>query len=251
MQKIYEESYLLAKISKNKISILKKKNSKKAYCSASLTKVFFASEILRLIDLGKIKNSQIEIEQSNIDGTGTDILADLIKGKNKISIDTITLIGLMIKYSCNSSTKILVNKYLSDRNELQKTVINQWKLCDTVLIDRSNNIKTDFSLNDLSVLFTKVYLTEGLNWNFFREKLRTSRNIYYLFDQLKVRVLGSKSGTIKMDKKYHISDCGIVKIKGGIYFLGAMVTSNEISDAVLRIRKIGKELIASLDRKSI
>lgn len=243
MKKILDESYLLAKIENNKAFILHERKSNKPFCSASLTKIFFAAEILRLIDIGKIKNNNIKINQLDIDGFGTDVLSDLVNKNNKISVDTLTLIGLMIKYSCNSSTKILVKKHLPDRKVLQNIAISHWKLKNTKLIDSDGVIKTDFSLQDLLIIFKHIYNKQGKNWNFLREKLRTSRNIYYLFDQLKLNVLGSKSGTIKIDDKYHISDCGIIKHKNNTYFVGAMVTATEISDAILRIRKIGKKLL--------
>lgn len=243
MKKILDESYLLAKIENDKAFILHERKSNNPYCSASLTKIFFAAEILRLIDLDKIKNKNIKINQLDIEGLGTDVLSDLVNKNNKISVDTLTLIGLMIKYSCNSSTKILVKKHLPDRKVLQNIATNQWKLKNTKLIDSVGNIKTNFSLQDLLIIFKHIYKKQGKNWNFLREKLRTSRNIYYLFDQLKLNVLGSKSGTIKIDDKYHISDCGIIKHKNNIYFVGVMVTATEISDAILRIRKIGKKLL--------
>ena len=76
-----------------------------------------------------------------------------------------------------------------------------------------------------------------------REALRESRNIYYLFDQKNIKILGSKSGTIFKDGLYWISDSGIIKIGNKKYFLSAVVARKKISVAVKEIRRIGDGLI--------
>jgi len=238
------ESILLAEITKGKQKILFEKNLNTPHYSASLAKVFLAAEFLRLLHSGGVKNREILIKRRDLAGYGTDVLVDLATSKNQIMMDAITLMGLMIKYSCNSSAAILSKYFLPERRILQKNAFDIWGLKNVTLVKKNNEVASDFSLSDFLTLFREIYSKKGSNWDFLREKLKTSRNIYYLFDQLELDILGTKSGTKKIGEIYWINDCGLFKVDRKIYFMGAMVSSNKISKAVLRIREIGKELIS-------
>ncbi len=221
------------------------KNANIALPAASLAKVFLAAELLRLIDEGKIENRVIEVKKEDLDGTGTDVLVDLVGGINKILVDVLTLMGLMIKYSCNSSTLIRSKKFLPERKILQDNARRIWRLEDAILVEEGEIINK-FSLFDFLAIFQQIYSRNGKNWELLREKLRTSRNIYYLFDQIEINILGAKTGTAKIGNTYWINNCGIFELLGRKYFIGAMISDSRISEAVLRIRRIGRKLISML-----
>jgi len=193
------ESFVLARLRKNGFEVIFEKDAKFSQNAASLAKVFLAAELLRLIDERRIQNKVVEISRQDLDGTGTDVLIDLVNGRNKIVIDALTLMGLMIKYSCNSSALILAKKFLPKREVLQSNAIKFWGLKDARLVDNKGQLVNYFSLLDFLILFQKIYNKSGQNWDLLREKLKESRNIYYLFDQLELEVLGSKTGTLKVD----------------------------------------------------
>ncbi len=244
MKDIKNESILLAEIEGNRYKVIFEKESFLTFCSASLSKVFLAVEFLRLLDEKKIVNRVITISKEDLEGYGTDVLYDLYKEGNLIKIDGLTLMGLMIKYSCNSSALILSRYFLPRRKVLQRNAHRIWGLKDVTLTSKRGEILTYFSLMDFLILFKYIFSKEGENWDFLREKLKTSRNIYYLFDQLEIDILGSKSGTQHLNGVYWISNCGLFRLKDKVYFAGASVSSDKISSAVNRIREIGKVLIA-------
>jgi hypothetical protein len=237
------ESFVLARLRKNGFEVIFEKDAKFSQNAASLAKVFLAAELLRLIDERRIQNKVVEISRQDLDGTGTDVLIDLVNGRNKIVIDALTLMGLMIKYSCNSSALILAKKFLPKREVLQSNAIKFWGLKDARLVDNKGQLVNYFSLLDFLILFQKIYNKSGQNWDLLREKLKESRNIYYLFDQLELEVLGSKTGTLKVDNWYWVDNCGVINFRGERYFLGAMVSRRRISKAVKRIRKIGRDML--------
>lgn len=236
-------SFVLARLGDKSSKVIYEKNSDTAYPSASLVKVFFAAELLRLIEKGEVRNKVIEISENDLDGTGTDVLVDIVGRRNKLFVDAITLMGLMIKYSCNSSALILTRKFLPERKVLQQNAYQFWGLENVCLVGEDGSIRNDFSLVDFLVLFQKIYAKSGQNWEFLREKLKESRNIYYLFDQLELEILGSKTGTFKVDGWYWVNNCGVINFRGKRYFLGAMVSRQRISKAVKRIRKIGRDML--------
>jgi hypothetical protein len=240
-------SFLLAKFTPTGAEILEGKDFRKAKEAASVAKVFLAAEIIRLMEEGRVKNSQILIKRSDIEAYGTDVLADIVKNNNVVNLDVLTLIGLMIKYSCNSSASILSKRILPKRRDLDKVAKDVWELKDSKLAAKDGRRLNKFSLGDLLLIFRKIYGEEGKLWNFLKEKLRTSRNIYYLFDQKEIEILGCKSGTKKVGPKYFINDCGVFRYNDEVYFMGAMVSDRSISRAVLGIRKIGEDLLLKLD----
>lgn len=240
------ESYLLAHLSNKESQILVEKNSNIARDAASVGKVFLAAEFIRLLEAGKVQNSAIEINKNDIQGYGTDVLADIVGIKNLIRIDALTLLGLIIKYSCNSSSYILAKYFLPERRVLDIIAKEDWGLMKVRLVGRNGKYLNLFSLRDFLILFEKIYKHKGIAWNFLKEKLKTSRNIYYLFDQLGLDMLGSKTGTKKIGNIYHINDCGLFEYSSETYFMGAMVSDKNISKAVLRIREIGRNLVTTL-----
>ncbi len=243
------ESILLAELLKDGgYRVVYEKNANIALPAASLAKVFLAAELLRLIDEGKIENRVIEVKKEDLDGTGTDVLVDLVGGRNKIFVDALTLMGLMIKYSCNSSTLILSKKFLPEKEILQDNARRIWGLKEAVLVEECEIINK-FSLFDFLTVFQQIYTRNGKNWELLKEKLRTSRNIYYLFDQIEINILGTKTGTAKIKNAYWINNCGIFELLGRKYFVGAIVSDSRISEAVLRIRRIGRKLISMLQKK--
>lgn len=220
-------SFLLAKINRDNFEVIKEENFNQPKKAASLVKVSYALEILKRLEDGLIKEELVKITPDMVSNYGTNVLVDLVDEKNQISLSVQTLVGLMIKYSCNSSAAILLQKYLPNMKKEEKLV----------------------SLEEMARLFTEIF---GENprlkkYNeFLKDKLKTSRNIYYLFDQLEVNVLGSKSGTLNKDSVYYINDSGVVEFGGKRYFVGAMVSDKNISTAVLTIRNLGKELVRDL-----
>jgi len=84
-------SFLLAKFTPTGAEILEGKDFRKAKEAASVAKVFLAAEIIRLIEEGRVKNSQILIKRSDIEAYGTDVLADIVKNNNVVNLDVLTL----------------------------------------------------------------------------------------------------------------------------------------------------------------
>lgn len=240
------ESYLLALLSHKEPQILVEKNSEIIRDAASMGKVFLAAEFIRLLEAGKVQNSKVEINKNDVHGYGTDVLGDIVGVNNFIMVDGLTLLGLAIKYSCNSSTHILAKYFLPDRRTLEENARVVWKLRNVRLVAENGKYLNSFSLSDFLILFERIYKNKEAIWDILKEKLRTSRNIYYLFDQLELKMLGSKTGTIKIGQYYQINDCGLFKYKGKTYFLGAMITDKSISKAVLRIREIGRNMVKTL-----
>lgn len=250
MSGLISESFLLAELLKDgACCVIYEKNAKTALPAASLVKVFLAAELLRLIDEGKIKNRVVKVQKNDLEGTGTDVLVDIVGGKNRVFVDALTLMGLMIKYSCNSSTLILSKEFLPERKFLQDRAKNIWGLKNAVLLEKNDEVVSKFSLFDFLTIFQFIYSKSGKNWKFLRDKLRTSRNIYYLFDQIEINILGTKTGTAKIEDVYWVNNCGIFELGGKHYFMGAMVSDKRISQAVLRIRKIGKMLFGILQKR--
>ncbi|BCX15015.1 MAG: hypothetical protein KatS3mg088_698 [Patescibacteria group bacterium] len=239
-----EESFLLVRFDSSGAKILADKDSSVAREVASVAKVYLAAEVIRLLETGEINNQQVLIKKEDLDFYGTDVLADLVGENNSISLDVLTLVGLMVKYSCNSSASILSRLFFSSRKMLEKTAKKVWGLKNLKLISEDGQYLNKFSLQDLLTLFRNIYYERrGDYWDFLREKLRTSRNIYYLFDQKELEILGCKSGTKKDGSFYFINDCGVFRYNGKTFFMGAMVSNKSISQAVLRIRDIGAELL--------
>ena len=241
-----KESFLLAELLPRGVKILVERNFKVAQEAASVAKVFLAAETIRLLESEKIHNQQIKIKKSSVEFRGTDVLADMVGKGNTVSLDILTLIGLMVKYSCNSSALVLSKEMLPNRKFLDRVAKNVWRLKDSKLATKDGKRLNRFSLRDLLLIFSVIYSKRGNFWEFLREKLKTSRNIYYLFDQQELDILGSKSGTKKVGSTYFINDCGVFRYNNTIYFMGAMVSNKSISRAVLRIREIGKELVSKL-----
>lgn len=214
-----KDAFILAQVNGE---VITEQNSGTPLVSASLIKLLYANEILSQIESGKLSDDPILITPDMVSKYGTNVLGDLVNGKNQISLSPSSLTGLMIKYSCNSSSSIL-RKYLSDD-----------LISDTI------------TLKKLREEFEKVYADppklQTYN-DFLKNELKTSRNIYYLFDQLGVNVLGSKSGTLQKDGVYWIGDSGVIEDNGQKYFIASIVSREKISDAVIEIRKIGKALV--------
>lgn len=242
------ESFLLAELKARGHRVLVEKDSMIPRYAASVSKVFLAAEFIKLLEQAKTLNKEIEIKDRDIVGYGTDVLADLVGKKNLIRIDALTLVGLMLKYSCNSSGSILAKYFLPDRKTLQRVARETWGLKNSRLIDKNGKQLNYFSLRDFLIIFQKIYSQKGRYWKFLGDNLKTSRNIYYLFDQQELEILGSKSGTKRIGKTYYVHDCGIFKLNGKKYFIAATVLNQSISKAVLKIREIGKQLVSSLQK---
>lgn len=237
-------SFLLKNITNNQI--LASKNANLSLNTASLAKVLYALEVLDRLDKRQIINKVIKVQKNDIEGYGTDVLNDLVTDKNVVDIDLMSLVGLMLKYSCNSSTKIIVDNFLGSRKILQDKSIRDWGLTDTHLVDKYGKIQALFSLSDLLKIFERIYKTNDREWLFVQNKLKESRNIYYLLDQQEIDVLGSKSGTVNINGIYWVSNCAVIVVNNQRYFIGAVISDKNISTAVKKIRNIGKKLISLL-----
>lgn len=213
---------LLVKMGSKKDTTLLDFNSGIPTEAASLIKVYFAALLKEKLEKGEIKNMEILITKSLLANYGTDILTDLVKRKNSVKLDILTLIGLMLKYSCNSSAKTLTTKFLPQFLKGDKKI----------------------SLQKLAHLFKEIYSSGSEYATFIQEALKTSRNIYYLFDQQEIEILGSKSGTISIGNFYSVGNAGLVKINGEMFFIGAIVKRKRISQAVKILRKIGREVLS-------
>lgn len=240
------DSFLLAALSDKGIKIIEEKNLDISKYAASLSKVFLAAEFINLLELGEVENKTMYIKKSYLAGYGTDVLSDLVSENNTIKIDGLTLMGLMIKYSCNSSAHIIAKYYLQAHKVQYKNAVDFWASKSNKINSPAVNKRNYFSLKDLLIIFRKVYTTKGDYWNFLRVKLKTSRNIYRLFDQKEIEILGSKSGTAKIKDEYFVNDFGVFNLGKRTYLIGTMVTDKSISKAVIRIRKIGQYLITNL-----
>ena len=217
---------------------------------ASLSKIFLALETIERLERKDIPNKSFIISKDDVAGYGTDVLSDLLSKQNQIRLDTLTLVGLMIKYSCNSSAAILANKILYPRSGLEKRAVDYWKLKNVSLVSKEGKLSNKFSLRHIFKMYQEIFKKRGRGWDFLREKMKTSRNIYYLFDQLNINVVASKSGTVFKNGYYWISDTGIVEIKGHNYYLGAIVKRKRISTAVKSIRTIGRNIKTELLTKN-
>jgi hypothetical protein len=217
---------------------------------ASLSKIFLALETIERLERKDIPNKSFIISKDDIAGYGTDVLSDLLSRQNQIRLDTLTLVGLMIKYSCNSSAAILANKILYPRSSLEKRAVDYWKLKNVSLVSKGGKLNNKFSLRHIFKMYQEIFKKRGKGWDFLREKMKTSRNIYYLFDQLNINVVASKSGTVFKNGYYWVSDTGIVEIKGQNYYLGAIVKRKRISTAVKSIRTIGRNIKTELLTKN-
>ena len=213
---------------------------------ASVIKIYFGLEVARRLHNSKVSDKTVSINRKKLAGYGTDVLNDLVARKNIIKLDAPTLIKLMLKYSCNSSTRILTSEFLPERKELEDHAKEYWKLKKIKLINQQGKIEKLLSLRDVFTLYKQIYNGNEKYKVIVREALRESRNIYYLFDQKNIKILGSKSGTIFKDGLYWISDSGIIKTGNKKYFLSAVVARKDISVAVKEIRRIGEGLISLL-----
>jgi len=82
----FVESILLAELSKNKSRILFERNSNFPRYSASLVKVFYAIEFIKLLQKRAIKNRTVFIKDDDLEGYGTDVLSDIVRGQNVVKI---------------------------------------------------------------------------------------------------------------------------------------------------------------------
>lgn len=213
---------------------------------ASVIKVYFGLEVAKRLHDGEISDKTINVSKKKLAGYGTDVLNDLVAHKNIIKLDVPTLIRLMLKYSCNSSTLILTSEFLPNRKELEDYAKKYWKLKKINLTNQYGKLESLFSLRDVFTLYKQIYSGNEKYKILIKNALRESRNIYYLFDQKNIKVLGSKSGTIVKDGLYWISDSGIIEIENKKYFLSAVVARKKISTAVKEIRRIGDGLLSLL-----
>lgn len=90
------DSILMAEIKNGGFEVIFKKNDSVPHYAASLAKVFLAAELLKLIDEEKLTNRLVEIKEEDLEKTGTDVLADIVGGKNKVVVDALTLMGLRL-----------------------------------------------------------------------------------------------------------------------------------------------------------
>ena len=237
------DSVLLVKLSPNQDQILFDFKANYPRKAASLTKTLFALEIARRFESGTIINQKVKITSKMLEGYGTDILPDLLQDKGEIELNILTLVNLMLKYSCNSSTAILARKFLPKRSKLQEIAKKELGLTDIKLVGQKGEIENMFSLADFFKVAKQIFNKKTPTYKFIQKSLKESSNKYYLFDQLETRILGSKTGTIFENGYYYLGDLGIVEVRGDRYFLGAMIKRKKIQQAVQDIRQIGKELL--------
>lgn len=237
---------VFSELKDGKNGLLFEHNSTTVVTTASLTKVLYAAEIARMLHHGEIENESVHIDGSMLAGYGTDILSDLFSNSNKLVLDVVTLMKLMIKYSCNSSTLILSNRYLSDRRKLERCASKYWGMENVHLkysIDKSK-VENEMQLIDLLSLLRKIYLNDSEWLNIVRDSLKEAKSIYRLFDQQKINLIGSKSGTFFDEKgNYWIGDLGVFERKGKTFFISAVCKSRNKFEAVERIRSIGRMLL--------
>ncbi len=215
---------------------------------ASIIKIFYSLEVAEKLYGGEISDKTVNINRKKLAGYGTDVLNDLVARKNVIKLDIPTLIKLMLKYSCNSSALILTSEFLPKRKELESHAKKYWKLKRIHLVNQYGKSENLLSLRDVFTLYKQIYDGNEKYKTLIRNALRESRNIYYLFDQKNIKILGSKSGTILKDGLYWISDSGIIETGNKRYFLSAVVARKEISAAVIKIRRIGDGLLSLLKK---
>lgn len=237
------DSVLLVKLLPDKDQILFDFKANTPRKAASLTKTLFALEIARRLESGKMANQQIKVTSDMLEGYGTDILPDLLQGKSEVKLDILTLVNLMLKYSCNSSTAILTRRFLPKRSQLQKIVQKEFGLKNIKLVNQNGEIENLFSLSDFLKVVKQIFSKSTNIYKLIQKSLKESTNKYYLFDQLEAKILGSKTGTIFENGFYYIGDIGIVEIKNEQYFMGAIIKRRKIQQAILDIRNIGKELL--------
>lgn len=220
-------------------------NSSKPRKAASLTKVFFALEVSRQLGTGELGKEAIDIPLDVINEFGTNVLGDMVGRGNVVKLEPLTLAGLMLKYSCNASTRIVLEKLLPVRKDLEEIARKEWGLREITLVDSQGRSENTISLRDMRRLYGVLFDADrGVRLNgeyltYLREKLKLSRNIYYLFDQQEVKILGCKSGTLFEGGYYWIGDTGVFEVRGESYFIGAILRRRRISEAVIKIREIG------------
>jgi len=213
--------------------------------AASVTKVFYALELARRVVEGEMKDELVDVSGSEVvDEEGSNVLKDILRGGGRLSLKMSVVVGLMLKYSCNGSTVVLFRNYFTDIKKLMRVAKEVWGLKDIELVNKKGDWLNLMSLRDISSLYKELYGESpkqdyGHLGDLIRDSLRESRNIYYLFDQLEVKVLGSKTGTGINENGYVINDSGVMKIGGKKYFWGAMVERKKISGAVKKIRSYG------------
>ena len=125
-----------------------------------------------------------------------------------------------------------------------KVAKETWEMKDIELVNKKGDWLNLMSIRDVFVLYKELYgknpkKNYGPLGDLIVDSLRESRNIYYLFDQLEVKVLGSKTGTSLEKDGYIVNDSGVMEVRDKRYFCGAMVKRKNISQAVKRIRSYG------------
>lgn len=217
-------------------------NTEKLFDAASLVKVFYAAVIAKEMVAGHISDEVIAISSGSVNIPGTNVLKDVLPQGGVINLPASILVGLMLKYSCNASTQLLFDQYFRSSHILED-YIDKYQLTGVKLYDDSGKWINYWSLRDITEVFADLYIIPenyGQLGIQIRQHLSESRGIYYLFDQLGIEVLGSKTGTNSGENCAQINNIGVV-VKNGIqYAWGAMVSENHISDGVLEIRRLGR-----------
>lgn len=223
-------------------------NADKTFEAASVVKVYYAAVLGSMITGGRVENKLISVDTRMVLQEGTNILRDIIPDGGKLNLPTSVLIRLMLKYSCNASTQVLFDNYFSGQKSLEEHFA-YYKIKKAEPYDNNGNWKNFWSIDDLVRVFEDIYLQPqiyGSTGKLIRESLQQSRNIYYLFDQLGVKVLGTKAGTVVNKTGAQVNNIGIVDIGGQRYTWGAMINRDKINEAVEVIRGIGKETLKQI-----
>lgn len=225
--------YYIKNLSKNKI--VSSKNVSQQFIAASLIKPLYA--IIAIDKLPLEQDIHISYEMAQSEGTnGLKYIVTSTKGQY-ISIRA--LINLMLAVSCNSSTKLI--RELIGLDSIREKISNLHLKETNVFKDKRKQALT--SLNDLETIYEEVYKTAKYSKIF---EFASAINRYYLFDQLKLKIKTSKTGTIKKRGIYTLGNVGIVEYKGELYFVAGYSQKKEISDAVIELRKIGKTLYRAI-----
>lgn len=231
--------YLLANIDSQ--DILLSHYADTLFEAASLTKTLYAALIAETADFSQV----LTISKDQLAGYGTDVLPKLFMHKDTHEISVESLLNLMLIYSCNSSTKILLDLFFPERHKItEETSRIGMKSAHISFIDNKIN-ENKLTLRDCFTLYQYIWTNKKLR-NFFTGK--NSINIFYLFDQLPISLITSKTGMTKEEGIYTVGNTGILVHEDSFYFMAGFAEDQSISNAVTNLRSSGKLMHEHLNK---
>jgi hypothetical protein len=231
------KGYLLANI--NTGQCILSKNPDSQFEAASLTKVLYASEIVKKATLSDI----ITVTKDQVVGYGTDVLPKLFLHQDSLHISIDSLLNLMLTYSCNTSTRVLLDYFFPVRETILSQ-LSEYNLESTELrFENKEIVVNKTTLQDLFRIYTFIFNNVTLT-EFFTKK--NAINIFYLFDQIPISLVTSKTGMVKENNIYTVGNTGVVTHHGEYYFLGGYSSANDIRSAVIALRNSGKTMFDHL-----